>query len=201
MLVITMLLTMTSVKMVPVKTLGNTTELCWWGLLQQKLSFKNSFCHRLVKDLLIQCGDITTGDGTGCELLTVSHPLCLCLSVCLSVCLSWMPYINFYHLAKTASFLFIQYINSLSLSLCLSVSLFHECHIWIFTTSHYRSFSFHFVHKFSLSLTHELLHEFLPSRKNSKQLYLFIFIHTLSLFLPFTLCKTFDRQGNLGTLR
>ena len=39
-------------------------------ILQEKLSFKNSFCHRMVVDLLVQCGDITTGDGTGSELFS-----------------------------------------------------------------------------------------------------------------------------------
>ncbi|KAK7477848.1 hypothetical protein BaRGS_00030926 [Batillaria attramentaria] len=44
----------------------NFKNLCnGWTRDDVKLSYKNSFCHRLVKDMLIQCGDITTGDGTG----------------------------------------------------------------------------------------------------------------------------------------
>ncbi|KAL8595849.1 hypothetical protein ACOMHN_012267 [Nucella lapillus] len=31
----------------------------------QHLAFKNTYCHRLVKDMLIQCGDVLVGDGTG----------------------------------------------------------------------------------------------------------------------------------------
>ncbi|XP_046354747.2 peptidyl-prolyl cis-trans isomerase H-like [Haliotis rufescens] len=30
-----------------------------------RLQYKNTQCHRLVKDMLVQCGDIISGDGTG----------------------------------------------------------------------------------------------------------------------------------------
>ncbi|ESO87541.1 hypothetical protein LOTGIDRAFT_101404, partial [Lottia gigantea] len=30
-----------------------------------KLHYKNTYCHRIVKDMLVQCGDVTIGDGTG----------------------------------------------------------------------------------------------------------------------------------------
>ncbi|XP_041365644.1 peptidyl-prolyl cis-trans isomerase slr1251-like [Gigantopelta aegis] len=35
------------------------------GSREKKLHYKNTYCHRLVKDMLVQCGDVTTGDGTG----------------------------------------------------------------------------------------------------------------------------------------
>lgn len=49
----------------PITALNFKTLCDGWTRDSQKLSFKNSFCHRIVKDLLIQCGDITTGDGSG----------------------------------------------------------------------------------------------------------------------------------------
>ncbi|KAK7116124.1 uncharacterized protein [Littorina saxatilis] len=49
----------------PITALNFKTLCEGWTRNNQKLSFKNSFCHRMVKDMLVQCGDITTGDGTG----------------------------------------------------------------------------------------------------------------------------------------
>jgi len=49
----------------PITTLNFKTLCQGWTRDSQKLSYKNSFCHRMVKDLLLQCGDILVGDGSG----------------------------------------------------------------------------------------------------------------------------------------
>ncbi|XP_076465615.1 uncharacterized protein LOC143297256 [Babylonia areolata] len=49
----------------PITALNFKTLCTGWERNSRVYKYEHSFCHRLVKDMLMQCGDVTTGDGTG----------------------------------------------------------------------------------------------------------------------------------------